>query len=62
MRTTRRQFLALSGGALGTAYMVMDRVAGETIARRILRDGAYAGARAGLTADLTAGGSSGPSR
>ena len=38
--------------AFGTAGMVMRRVAGETIARRILRDDAYAGARGVLAAEL----------
>lgn len=34
-----------------TAGIVMRRVEGETVARRILRDGEYAGARAALVAD-----------
>jgi aminoglycoside phosphotransferase (APT) family kinase protein len=37
------------GSQLGSPGMVMGRVAGETIARRILRDDAYAEARARLT-------------
>ncbi len=41
-----------AGPALGTAGMVMRRVEGETIARRILRDDAYAPARAGLVGQL----------
>lgn len=40
------------GGVLGTAGLVMTRVAGETIARRILRDDEYAGARERLATDL----------
>ena len=40
------------GPALGTAGMVMRRVEGETIARRILRDDEYAPARAVLTGQL----------
>jgi len=36
--------------ALGTAWMVVERVPGETIARRILRDDAYAAARPRLAA------------
>jgi aminoglycoside phosphotransferase (APT) family kinase protein len=40
------------GGQLGSAGMVMARVEGETVARRILRDDAFAGARAALTAQL----------
>jgi aminoglycoside phosphotransferase (APT) family kinase protein len=38
--------------AWGTTGMVMRRVAGETIARRILRDELYAAARAGLAGQL----------
>jgi len=41
------------GGAeskLGAAFIVMERIAGETIGRRILRDPALAGARARLVA------------
>jgi aminoglycoside phosphotransferase (APT) family kinase protein len=41
-----------AGAALGTAGMVMRRVEGETIARRILRDDAYAPARAVLVGQL----------
>jgi aminoglycoside phosphotransferase (APT) family kinase protein len=40
------------GPGLGTAGMVMRRVEGETIARRILRDEEYAPARAVLTGQL----------
>jgi aminoglycoside phosphotransferase (APT) family kinase protein len=35
-------------GALGHAYLLMERLDGETIPRRLLRDDAYAAARAGL--------------
>lgn len=35
-------------GALGQAYLLMERLAGETIPRRLLRDDAYARARPGL--------------
>ena len=35
-------------GALGQAYLLMERLDGETIPRRLLRDDAYAAARAGL--------------
>ena len=35
-------------GALGQAYLLMERLDGETIARRLLRDEAYAQARPGL--------------
>ena len=35
-------------GALGQAYLLMERLDGETIPRRLLRDEAYATARAGL--------------
>jgi len=41
-----------TGAAFGTAGMVMRRVDGETIARRILRDDAYAPARAVLVGQL----------
>ena len=37
---------------LGAAYMVLSRVAGETIARKILRDDAFATAREHLTSQL----------
>jgi aminoglycoside phosphotransferase (APT) family kinase protein len=42
------------GSALGSAGMVMARVEGETLARRILRDPAFAGARAALAGQLAA--------
>jgi aminoglycoside phosphotransferase (APT) family kinase protein len=42
------------GAVLGTAGLVMGRVDGEALARRILRDDAYAGARPGLAAELGA--------
>jgi hypothetical protein len=35
-------------GALGQSYLLMERLDGETIPRRLLRDDAYAAARAGL--------------
>jgi aminoglycoside phosphotransferase (APT) family kinase protein len=38
------------GGPLGRAWMVVERIDGETIARRILRDDAYAAARPRLAA------------
>ncbi len=41
-----------AGPALGTAGMVMQRVEGETIARKILRDDAYAQARKVLPGQL----------
>ena len=41
-----------NGAGLGTAGMVMRRVAGETIARRILRDEQYSQARAALVGQL----------
>lgn len=40
------------GSTLGTAGLVMERVPGETLARRILRDDEYAPARAVLAAEL----------
>jgi aminoglycoside phosphotransferase (APT) family kinase protein len=39
-------------GALGRAYLLMDRLDGETIPRRLLRDDAYAAARPGLARRL----------
>ena len=42
------------GTRLGTAGLVMTAVPGETLARRILRDDAYAAARAGLLVELAA--------
>jgi aminoglycoside phosphotransferase (APT) family kinase protein len=40
---------------LGAAWLVMTRLEGETIARRILRDEVYADARPGLTGQLATG-------
>jgi aminoglycoside phosphotransferase (APT) family kinase protein len=40
------------GARLGTPGLVMSRVAGETVARRILREPGLAGARAGLVTEL----------
>ena len=39
-------------GALGRAYLLMERLDGETIPRRLLRDDAYAAARPGLARRL----------
>jgi aminoglycoside phosphotransferase (APT) family kinase protein len=39
---------------LGTPFFVMDRVAGETLPRRLLREERYAGARAAMAAELGA--------
>jgi len=65
MRACRRAGLAVpevladdDGTALGTAGLVMTRVPGETLARRILRDDEFAGARkvlAGQLGDFLAG-------
>jgi aminoglycoside phosphotransferase (APT) family kinase protein len=59
MRACRRAGLRVpdvlvddDGTGLGTAGLVMRHVAGETIARRILRDDAYAEARRVLVRDL----------
>ncbi len=41
---------ASDGDALGTAWMVVERVEGETIARKILRDDEFAAARSALAA------------
>lgn len=43
-----------AGNAVGGAFIVMDRVRGEAIARRLLRDEKYAAARAALPAQATA--------
>ncbi len=40
------------GGDLGRPFFLMERVEGETIPRRLLRDAEYAGARAVMTAQL----------
>jgi aminoglycoside phosphotransferase (APT) family kinase protein len=42
------------GGVLGAAGMVVERLEGETIARRVLRDDEWAGARERLGADVGA--------
>lgn len=39
---------------LGSAFFLMDRIEGETIPRRLLRDDAYAGARRVMTSQLGA--------
>jgi aminoglycoside phosphotransferase (APT) family kinase protein len=39
---------------LGAPFFAMDRLAGETIPRRLLRDARYAAARSGLCAELAA--------
>src|SRR5579862_9937686 len=39
-------------GALGQAYLLMERLEGETIPRRLLRDEAYAAVRPGLARRL----------
>lgn len=47
------EVVAVDGGErLGTAGLVMSRVEGETVARRILREESFADARAALTAQL----------
>ena len=40
------------GEVLGSPFFAMDRVAGEAIARRLLRDDRYAGARKSMTGQL----------
>jgi aminoglycoside phosphotransferase (APT) family kinase protein len=40
--------------SLGHPFFIMERIAGETIPRRLLRDAVYAGARDGMTAQLGA--------
>ncbi|RFU21495.1 phosphotransferase family protein [Geodermatophilus marinus] len=42
------------GGPLGRGYLLMDRVEGETIPRRLLREPGFAAARSGLVAQLAA--------
>ena len=42
----------MGDGSLGAPFFLMERVEGETIARRILRDEEYAGAREKMTAQL----------
>ena len=48
----RPYWLAADASALGAPSYLMERVEGETLARRLLRDDAYAPARAALTAQL----------
>jgi aminoglycoside phosphotransferase (APT) family kinase protein len=48
------RILAAGTGDDGVAYIVSEAVDGETIARKILRDGAFATARAQLTSQLGA--------
>jgi aminoglycoside phosphotransferase (APT) family kinase protein len=50
----RVHWCAGDAAVLGTPFFLMDRVAGETIPRRLLRDPEYAGARAAMTAQLGA--------
>jgi aminoglycoside phosphotransferase (APT) family kinase protein len=48
----RPYWLAVDAGALGAPAYLMERVEGETLARRLLRDDAYAPARAVMVAEL----------
>jgi aminoglycoside phosphotransferase (APT) family kinase protein len=48
----RVHWLADDPAILGAPFFIMDRVEGETIARRLLRDDAYAPARQVMTAQL----------
>ncbi|MGH7790603.1 MAG: phosphotransferase family protein, partial [Candidatus Binatia bacterium] len=48
----RPYWLAADASALGAPSYLMERVEGETLARRLLRDDAYAPARAAMTAQL----------
>jgi aminoglycoside phosphotransferase (APT) family kinase protein len=50
----RALFCDATGHATGSPAFLMERVAGETLARRLLRDVEFAGARAALTAQLGA--------
>jgi len=46
------RWLGKDASALGAPFFVMERVEGETIARRLLRDDEYAGARSEMPAQL----------
>jgi aminoglycoside phosphotransferase (APT) family kinase protein len=48
----RVHWLGEEGDGLGARFIVMDRVRGEAIARRLLRDAAYERTRTALPADL----------
>ena len=48
----RVHWLADDSATLGAPFFLMDRIEGETIARRLLRDDAYAEARRVMTAQL----------
>ena len=50
----RVHWCAADPDVLGTPFFLMDRVAGETIPRRLLRDPEYAPARAAMTSQLGA--------
>jgi aminoglycoside phosphotransferase (APT) family kinase protein len=50
----RPYWLAADGAALGAPSYLMERVEGETLARRLLRDDEYANARAVMTGQLGA--------
>jgi aminoglycoside phosphotransferase (APT) family kinase protein len=50
----RVHFASRDPAALGSAFFLMDRVEGETIPRRLLRDAEYAGARGVMTEQLGA--------
>lgn len=52
VRVPRVHWCSADAAVLGSPFFLMDRVAGETIPRRLLRDPKYAVARAAMTAQL----------
>jgi aminoglycoside phosphotransferase (APT) family kinase protein len=52
VKVPRVHWLGEQGDELGARFIVMDRVRGEAIARRLLRDDRYADTRSALPADL----------
>ena len=54
LRVPRVRWCEEDAGVLGSPFFVMDFVAGETLARRLLRDAEYAPARTALPGQLAA--------
>jgi aminoglycoside phosphotransferase (APT) family kinase protein len=54
VRVPRPRWGTRDPAVLGAPFFTMDRVAGETLPRRLLRDPAYAATRAGMAAELGA--------
>lgn len=54
VRVPRVHWMSRDPAILGAPFFVMERIAGETLPRRLLRDACYTRARAGMAAELGA--------